>query len=252
MDDGVKVNSFERKIMYATALLTQSHVFDDDSPASSFDITSEGESNGDEVKDTELEASEPGLRNSETIVEDRILCRNKICSLYSSTLGLPYVTFAPEIDPEPPPTFESKDSLTSYTQYEVQDKANEYVDEFGIFRRSTDHLKVIGWRYNCWERYIASGRSTLHFRMIYAGSTNVKTTHALDYYYIISLFCRKRYYGEIGPACLRILYRFVYTLIHDNLRSMRETEIISLIEAWQWTKTVVIMFMQMYVGERKD
>ena len=73
MDDGVKVNSFERKIMYATALLTQSHVFDDDSPASSFDITSEGESNGDEVKDTELEASEPGLRNSETIVEDRIL-----------------------------------------------------------------------------------------------------------------------------------------------------------------------------------
>ena len=83
MDDGVKVNSFERKIMYATALLTQSHVFDDDSPASSFDITSEGESNGDEVKDTELEASEPGLRNSETIVEERVLCRNIYNRIYS-------------------------------------------------------------------------------------------------------------------------------------------------------------------------
>ena len=165
---------------------------------------------------------------------------------------MPYVTFAPEIDPEPPATFESKDSLISYTQYEVQDKANEYVDEFGIFRKSTDHLKVIGWRYNCWERYIASGRSTPHFGMISAGSTNNEMTHTLDYYYIISLFCRKRYYGEIGPVCLRILYRFVYALIHDNLRSMSETEIISLIEAWQWTKTVVIMFMQMYVGERKD
>ena len=177
----------------------------------------------------ESEASGPGLRNSETIVEDRILCRNKICSLYSSTLGLPYVTFAPEIDPEPPPTFESKNSLTSYTQYEVQDKANEYVDKFGIF--TTDHLKVIGWRYNCWERYIASGRSTLHFRMIYAGSTNIETTHTLDYYYISSLFFCERHYGEIGTLCLRILYRFVYTLIHDNLRSMRETEIISLIGA---------------------
>ena len=148
MDDGVKVNSFERKIMYATALLTQSHVFDDDSPASSFDITSEGESNGDEVKDTELEASEPGLRNSETMVEDRILCRNKIYSLYSSTLGLPYVTFAPEIDPEPPPIFENEDSLTSHAQYEAQTNNNEYVGKVGIFRMSIDYLEVVGWRYN--------------------------------------------------------------------------------------------------------
>ena len=252
MDDGVKVNSFERKIMYATALLTQSHVFDDDSPASSFDITSEGESNGDEVKDTESEASEPGLRNSETIVEDQVLCRNKIYSPYSSTLGLPYVTIAPEIDPEPPPIFESKNLPTSHTQYETQTNSNEYVSKVGIFRRPIDHLKVVGWRYNCWEKYIESGRSILHFRMICAGSTKVEMTHASDYYYINSLFCCKRYYGEIGLACLRILYRFVHTLIHDNLRSMRETEIISLIEVWQWTKAVVIMFMQTYIWEIKD
>ena len=39
--DDMKANSFEEKIMYDTALLTQSHVFDDDSLTSSFDKTSE-------------------------------------------------------------------------------------------------------------------------------------------------------------------------------------------------------------------
>ena len=37
--DDMKANSFER-IMYDTTLPTQSHVFDDGSPASSFDKTS--------------------------------------------------------------------------------------------------------------------------------------------------------------------------------------------------------------------
>ena len=40
MDNGVEVNIFERNIMYATALLTKSHVFDDDSPASISDMIS--------------------------------------------------------------------------------------------------------------------------------------------------------------------------------------------------------------------
>ena len=153
MDDGMKINNFERKIMYATALLTQSHVFDNDSPAALFDITSEdfivstkviGESNGDKVKGMESEASEPGLRNSEKIVEDKVLCRNKIYSPYSATLGLPYVTIAPEIDPEPPPIFESEDLLTSHAQYEAQTTNNEYVGKAGIFRMSIDYLKVVG------------------------------------------------------------------------------------------------------------
>ena len=39
--DDMKANRFEEKIMYDTALLTQSHVFDDDSLTSSFDKTSE-------------------------------------------------------------------------------------------------------------------------------------------------------------------------------------------------------------------
>ena len=88
--------------MYTTALLTQYHIFDDDSSASLFDTTSEGftvctkvigESNGDEVKGMESEASEPGLRNSETVVEDQILCRSKCFGQYLQRLNLPSITF---------------------------------------------------------------------------------------------------------------------------------------------------------------
>ena len=46
----------------------------------------------DEVKCTESEASGPVLRNSERIVEDRVLCRKKYYRLHSSRFVLTYIT----------------------------------------------------------------------------------------------------------------------------------------------------------------
>ena len=114
--------------MYATALLTKSHVFDDDSPVSSFDRTSEdfrvstkriGENNGDEVKGTKPEASGPRLRDSETVVQDQILCRSKYFRQYLPRINLPYITFVPKIDPEPPSTFQNEGLLTTHAQYRI-------------------------------------------------------------------------------------------------------------------------------------
>lgn len=40
MSNEIEINKFRRTIMYATTLLTELHVFDDDFPYSIFDITS--------------------------------------------------------------------------------------------------------------------------------------------------------------------------------------------------------------------
>ena len=142
----------------------------------------------DKVKVTESEASGPGLRNPETIVENRVLCRNKYYILYSARLGLPYITFSPEIDPKPPPTFESEDLLTSNTWYEIQEKKNKYVDKAGIFWRSFDYLEVVGWRHNCWTRYLQFKGMNLGTWMLQMKTKIIEIVPKVDYQYIVRLF----------------------------------------------------------------
>ena len=105
------------------------------------------ESNGDEVKGTELAASEPRLRNSEAVVEDQSLCRSKYFGQYLPRLTLPSITFEQKIDLDKTPTFEDQGLLTTHAQYRIQDKNNEYVDKVGIFWKSINCLEVVGWRH---------------------------------------------------------------------------------------------------------
>ena len=67
------------------------------------------------------------------------------------------------------------------------DCVKEYRKGIGIFWRSNIYSKVYGWRYNCWTRYIGSGRPTLNFQiMIYVGGKNLGTIPVVGYYDHIS------------------------------------------------------------------
>ena len=72
------------------------------------------------------------------------------------------------------------------------DCVKEYRKGIGIFWRSNIYSKVYDWRYNCWTRYIGSGRPTLNFQiMIYVGGKNLGTIPVVGYYDHIS------YLGEM-------------------------------------------------------
>ena len=66
-------------------------------------------------------------------------------------------------------------------------KTISYRKGIGIFWRSNIYSKVYGWRYNCWTRYIGSGRPTLNFQiMIYVRGKKLGSIPVVGYYDHIS------------------------------------------------------------------
>ena len=102
---------------------------------------------GEEIENTKGHNDELHISEDFTVSKE---ARNKLSDGDKSCMNIIEVNFYPE----PPLNFDHQGSLTTYAQYRIQDMSYYVVDKVGIFWKSSVHLTVFGWRYNCWTRQI--------------------------------------------------------------------------------------------------